>query len=218
MVVRMAGVSVWPGRAIRAQAGGRKGAADERALVARAQDGDHGAFEMLYELHAAAVYAFIRLRVGDVDVAQEITQDVFVAAYRGLDRFEWQAGLAPWLMRIARNQVANHWRTTSRRPQLIRLPGEDDPDEAMPEIGDPIDAALQVPDEMVLDVTEGHLQLAIQQLTELQQQVVALRFGAELSLQETADIMGRSVNAVKNLQHKALGALKRHLQPMGAEG
>jgi RNA polymerase sigma-70 factor (ECF subfamily) len=55
-------------------------------------------------------------------------------------------------------------------------------------------------------------------LTELQQQVVALRFGAGMSLQETADIMGRSVNAIKNLQHKALGALRRHLEPMGVGG
>lgn len=209
---------MWPGRVAPAKAERRVGAQpDERALVEHAQGGDHDAFAALYKLHADSVHAFIRLRVGDADLAQEITQDVFVAAYRALGRFEWQGSMAPWLMRIARNQMANHWRKVKRRPQSVRLPGEDDPEETMPEITAE-DASLHAPDEYVLDLTGQQIQRAMRHLTELQQQVVALRFGAGMSLQETADIMGRSVNAIKNLQHKALGALRRHLEPMGVGG
>ncbi len=216
MAIGIAGVSVWPGRAVPAQAPGPSGASDERSLVAHAKDGDHRAFEHLHALHAGSVYGFVRMRVGDTDVAEEITQEVFVAAYRSLGRFEWQGSMAPWLLRIARNQVANHWRSTKRRPQLVRLPAEDDPDESMPEITED-DERMHAPDDFVLDLGEGQLDRALRQLTDLQQQVVALRFGAEMSLQETADVMGRSVNAVKNLQHKALGALRRQLHLMGAE-
>jgi DNA-directed RNA polymerase specialized sigma24 family protein len=79
MVVRMDAVSVWPGRILGAQAEeSRDDLDEERALVDLARQGDHLAFERLYERHAAAIHSFIRLRVGEVDIAREITQDVFL--------------------------------------------------------------------------------------------------------------------------------------------
>lgn len=181
----------------------------ERRLVERAQAGDEAAFGALYQRHVDNVYGYVRLQVRDASLAQDLTQDVFVNAFRGLAGFEWQGSLAPWLTRIAQNVVANHWRRQRRQPAWTRLPGEDDPDETLPEIAVP-DEALE---RFVLDVSTEQILDAMAKLTELQQQVIALRFGAGLPLLETAEMMGRSVAAVKNLQFKALGALRRQLEP-----
>ncbi len=62
----------------------------------------------------------------------------------------------------------------------------------------------------------GHIMAATARLTDLQQQVIALRFSAGLSIRETAEVMQRSEGAIKNLQHHALRALRRELGP--AEG
>lgn len=179
----------------------------ERALVEQAAAGDSAAFGALYRHYLDDVYAYIKLRVRDVDLAEDLTQDVFMNAFRGIPRLRWQGSLAPWLLRIAHNRVANHWRSLGRSPDLVVLPAEDDPDEPRPELaaegreGARSDALL----------AGAAVERSIRRLTELQQQVIALRFGAGLSLSETANVMGRSTNAVKNLQHNALASLRRQL-------
>jgi RNA polymerase sigma-70 factor (ECF subfamily) len=190
---------------------------EERQWVVAAQAGDHRAFESLYSLYASSVFSFVKMRVNDTGLAEELTQEIFVRAYRGLPRFEWQGSLGPWIMRIARNQIANHWRSVSRRPDSVKLPSEDDPDENMPEIA-AWERQYETIDRLVLDASSDRVMEAMSELTDLQQQVLALRFGSEMSLKDTAEIMGRSINAVKNLQHKALGALRRSLEPEGIEG
>jgi RNA polymerase sigma-70 factor (ECF subfamily) len=187
------------------------GAADlqhiERALVARGQAGDRAAFGQLYQRHVDGVYAYIALRVRDAGLAEDLTQDVFLSAWRSLASFTWQGSLAPWLMRIAHNRIANHWRTQGRRPELVSLPSGEDPDDPRPEFAD--QAAEPSAAESVLGA--GDLSQAMARLTELQRQVIAMRFGAGLSLAETADALQRTQNAVKNLQHNALANLRRHL-------
>jgi RNA polymerase sigma-70 factor (ECF subfamily) len=81
---------------------------------------------------------------------------------------------------------------------------------------DGLDRIVSVPDESDLRAEQvlrrERIARAAQLLTELQQQVLALRFAAGLSIKETADVMGKSEGAVKNLQHHALKALKRNLE------
>jgi len=177
----------------------------EQLLVQRAIAGDREAFGSLYERSVDDVYSYVKLRVRDGLLAEDLTQDVFLRALRALDTFEWRGSLLPWLIRIAHNRIANHWRTVGRSPRLLPLP-DDDPTPAQPELADPQanfahDLALMPRD------FEQH----VARLTELQREVIALRFGAGLSLAETADLMGRTTNAVKNLQHNALAALRRRL-------
>jgi RNA polymerase sigma-70 factor (ECF subfamily) len=153
------------------------------------------------------VYAYIALRVRDSALADDLTQDVFVSAWRSLAGFQWQGSLAPWLMRIAHNRIANHWRTQGRRPEQVSLPSGDDPDDPRPEFAD----AESPSDDASLGLGSADLSRAMERLTDLQRQVIALRFGAGLSLAETADMLQRTQNAVKNLQHNALANLRRHL-------
>jgi RNA polymerase sigma-70 factor (ECF subfamily) len=184
----------------------------EQELLRLAQAGDRAALGHLYQRHVDAVYAYIRCRVAEDDAAEDLTQDVFMSAVRGLHRFRWESGMAPWLMRIAHNRVANHWRSASRRPALVELPDDDGAD-----VGVPDSLAADEPeiDPLAIAVRAEDLHSALDALTELQREVIALRFAGGLSLRETADVMGRSVNAIKNLQHKALGALKRELAARG---
>ena len=181
---------------------------DERVLVEQAAGGDGAAFGRLYQRYVDDVYAYVQLRVRNAALAEDLTQDVFMNAFRGMSRFRWQGSLAPWLMRIAHNRVANHWRAMGRRPEQVGLP-EDDPEDPRPELaGD--DARIQRL--LARPVGPAEIERALSRLTELQQQVIALRFGAGLTLMETADVMERTQNAIKNLQHNALVGLRRQLR------
>jgi len=186
----------------------------ELRLVERAQRGDRAAFGQLYQRHVGDVFAYVQLRVRNVALAEDLTQDIFMNVFRALPKFQWHGSFAPWLLRCAHNRVANHWRTQGRRPEQVDLPTEDDGERPMPDLA----ADTDPNEEIDLRLSTEQVQLAMYDLTELQQQVIALRFGAGLSLAETADIMDRSQNAIKNLQHNALAALRRRLLPERVPG
>ena len=187
----------------------------EHALVDRARKGDSQAFGALYQTYVDRVYSFIVFRVRDSSVAEDLTQEVFLQALRALDAFDWRGSLAPWLLRIARNTVIDHWRRATRRPERamsLLEAGEPDDDEGF------IDRLLSVADDADRRAEQlwsrARISAASARLTELQQQVVALRFASGLSIKETSKVMGKSEGAVKNLQHHALKALKRQLADM----
>lgn len=92
----------------------------ERALIARAQSGDVGAFEALYHANAARVYAVAVRLTGDRAAAIELTQDVFVRAWQRLTTFRGDAAFASWLHRIAVNQLFMHARGERRRAAVIQ--------------------------------------------------------------------------------------------------
>jgi RNA polymerase sigma-70 factor (ECF subfamily) len=181
----------------------------ERQLVERAAGGDRAAFGQLYQHYIDDVYAYVQLRVRDVALAEDLTQDVFVSVFKALPRFRWQGSFAPWLLRCAHNRVVNHWRSQGRRPELVSLPMEGDEEASGPELAGDLEP-LELVD---IRLSTEEVTRAMAQLTDLQQQVIAFRFGAGLTLAETAQAMERSENAVKNLQHNALAALRRQLLP-----
>jgi RNA polymerase sigma-70 factor (ECF subfamily) len=184
----------------------------ELRLVERAQHGDSQALGQLYQRHVDRVYSYILFRVRDEALAEDLTQDVFFQAMRALGGFDWRGAVAPWLLRIARNTVIDHWRRSARRPEwaMSALDDEDEEEDGRLERygaeddGEALSAAEYAVDRDRITAAAAHL-------TELQRQVVALRFASGLSIKETADAMGKSEGAIKNLQHHALRSLKRHL-------
>ena len=181
----------------------------DRDLVAAAGRGDAAAFGQLYERHMPAVYRFLRLQLGDVHLAEDLTQDVFVNAYRAIGRLRWRGDLRPCLVRCARNRLANHFRDAARRPAA--------PPAAMTplDLGEPPSSAAA----RALASADARLELAhavaLGGLTAAQREVLALRFGAELDVAETARAMGRSQSAVKQLQAAALAAFRRRSRQEG---
>lgn len=187
---------------------------DEGHLVERARAGDGRAFGALYERYVDRVYSFVLFRVRDESLAEDLTQDVFVQVLRGLGGYAWQGTLAPWLLRIARNTVIDHWRRTARRPEraLSAIDVEAGEDAEDNRIGRMVDEE----GEMAIMQAEAKLdraafQRAAAQLTDLQRDVLALRFASGLSIRETAEAMDKSDGAIKNLQHHAVRALRRAL-------
>lgn len=98
--------------------------AQARRLVARAQGGDHGAFEQLYRLHVGRIFALCRRLCRDPAEAEELTQESFVRAYERLALFRGDSAFSSWLHRLTVNVVLGKWRGQSRYRQRV-LPLED---------------------------------------------------------------------------------------------
>jgi RNA polymerase sigma factor (sigma-70 family) len=107
-------------------------ASAELRLVARAVRGERGAFGLLYQRHVERVYRYVQFRVHDTAMAEDLTQDIFISAYRGLAGLEQPDRFAGWLMAIARNRVLNHWRAAGRAPDRAEPDGEGDPLDLVP--------------------------------------------------------------------------------------
>ncbi|HLI09239.1 MAG TPA: sigma-70 family RNA polymerase sigma factor [Ktedonobacteraceae bacterium] len=102
---------------------------DEEQLIARSQHGDINAFNQLVLLYQQITYNFVLRMVGDQDVAADLTQDTFIAAFRGISSFHQGSSFRAWLLRIASNVVYDYWRRVQRRPaeSLDQLTDEEEP-------------------------------------------------------------------------------------------
>ena len=176
---------------------------DETALIQRAKEGDPAAFAELYDQYQPAIYRYIFYRVDDVATAEDLTADVFVRLVERIDRFKSQGRpLLAWLYTIARNMVIDHHRRAGRSlPLSLEGPPVADLEAVDPE--ETIEHRL----------TQRVLATAVSCLTEDQRQVVLLKFVEGLDNETVAQTMGKSVGAVKGLQHRALVALRRILEP-----
>src|SRR5450759_1213388 len=177
---------------------------DERALIARARS-DPSAFGVLYRAYVDRIYAFAYPRTCTREAAEDVTTATFERALRHLERFDADgAGFGPWLFRIAANELVDHYRregrTRSDRGQrgLHVLAGhavEDDVD------------AIEREDE-VRDMIE-----ALGTLRPRYQRALTLRYLAGLSADEAATAMGCSKPVLAVTLHRALGALRRAVEP-----
>jgi len=176
---------------VRAPASKRSpGQADERLLVEAAQK-DPARFGELYEVHFELVYAFIARRVGDRDVAEDLTSEVFHKALKSLQKFEWRGvPFAAWLLKIAANAIADRAQRSGRELSF----------EEPPEIG------TKPRLEQAQDL--ARLFRLVEELPEDQRRVVVMRFAEERSTREVAQQLGRSEGAVKQLQLRALENLR----------
>ena len=177
-------------------AGSKISLQDEKRLVEQAKAGDGEAFSELYEACVERVYRFIFFRVTDIQVAEDLTSQVFLKAWQNLGRYRPRGPFLAWLYAIARNTVIDNYRT---RKQTVSL------DEAAPLAAqdDKLDEQVQFEFEM------KSVQAAMQHLTHDQQEVITLRFIADYETVEIAKQMGKSEGAVRALQMRALQALAR---------
>jgi RNA polymerase sigma-70 factor (ECF subfamily) len=155
----------------------------------------------LYRQHAAAVLGYLRGQ--GVPEPEDVLSEVFLQVARALPRFQGPDDeLRPWLFTIARNRAIDDRRHRRRRPVLAEAPEAHGRE--LSGAGDP------APFDPVLVA-------ALARLTPDQREVVVLRFVADLSLDDVAQITGRPAGAVKSMQHRALAQLARILDdPAGA--
>jgi RNA polymerase sigma-70 factor (ECF subfamily) len=182
---------------------------DEYSWVERARTGDPEAVGWLYERYFDRIYRYIYLKLGDPTEAEDLCEQVFVKMIESIGSFQWQgSNFASWLYRIAHNQVVDILRRYSRRPQVSLEP-----------VGDTLQSERDDPHHMAEQSDfRAHLAEAMTGLTELQAQVIALKFGAGLTNAEVAVLLDRTEGAVKALQFSALQNLQKILSRKGYGG
>ena len=178
---------------------GRLAQLDEPALIEACLAGQPGAFDLIVERHRRAVYQVCYRFVGNHEDASDLSQDVFVRAFRGLKSFRRQSSVGTWLYRIGVNVCLN--RLNTKTPATEEL-----------EARQHVDTRGESPaDRLLKDERAARVRMAIARLPRKQRATLILRMYHEMSHQQIAEVLGSSVGAVKaNLFH-ALANLKRQL-------
>lgn len=161
------------------------------------------AFEGIYRALAGPVRRFLAAQgAADPDAT---TQDVFLRVLRGLDRFDGDADhLRSWVFTVARNLLVDEHRAAVRRPIIAGRPAPDGP-------------APGSEDDLVDGLDARRIHAVLDTLPAEQREVVVLRFLADLPLAEVAVVVGRSLPAVKALQHRGVARLRRQLQDLAPQ-
>ena len=171
----------------------------ERALVDVCLAGNPEAFDLIVERHRRKVYQLCYRFVSNHEDASDLTQDVFLRAYRGLRSFRGRSSINTWLHRIAVNVCLNR---VSVRAVAVEAIGERDHVDA---------AAESAPDRLLRDERATSVRAAISQLPRKQRATLILRMYHEMSHQEIAETLGSTVGAVKANFCHALANLKKLL-------
>jgi RNA polymerase sigma-70 factor (ECF subfamily) len=171
------------------------------ALVELARKGDTEAFGMLYDHYQGSVYRFLYYRVGSVALAEDLTSETFFRALRSMSSFRWQGkDFGAWLMTIARNLTTDHYKSSKTRLETAT------------EDMSPHDSATDGPEVAVLaSLTNEALLTALKSLPPEQHECLVMRFLQGLSIAETAEVLGRSEGAIKQLQLRAVRNLAKLL-------
>ncbi len=193
----------------------------DKDLVVRARAGDRDAFAEIVRSHQRRIYAVAMRMTRRHEVADDITQDTFVRAYRSLSRFELGRPLQPWLTRIAVNLAINYLNGVGKRARREFLLSEDGP--ALPARllqAEPLDAnperALES-EELALDLDRAVARLPLDQRT-----VFLLKVVEEMRYEEIAKLLGISEGTVMSRLSRARGRLKvmlaAHMAPLPKAG
>ncbi len=155
-------------------------------------------FTVVYETYLDRVYAYVRARSGSVEDAADLTQQVFLQAFEGLPRFRGRDDQAPaWLFRIVRNLLSNHWRR-----RRVTVAWDVIPEALQPRTDDAVDAGL-LRQEALLP-----LSALLRALKPDMQELLALRFMAQLTVPEIAAVLGKSEAATSKQLSRAVARLK----------
>jgi RNA polymerase sigma-70 factor, ECF subfamily len=175
---------------------------DEPALVEACLAQRPGAFDLIVERHRRAVYQLCYRFLGNHEDASDLSQDVFLRAYRGLRSFRGQSSLATWLYRIGVNVCLNR---VSAKTTLGTLTEPIEEKQF-------VDVHAASPSDLLLQQERAaRVRAAIAQLPRKQRATLILRTYHEMSHQEIAGVLGGSVGAVKANVFHALGNLKKLL-------
>ncbi|MBI4219629.1 MAG: sigma-70 family RNA polymerase sigma factor [Chloroflexi bacterium] len=164
----------------------------------------------LYETHYERVSRYIAVRIGNLSEAQDLASEVFVRALRSIGTYqETGAPMEAWVFRIAHNLVVDHLRRKSRRPTATPL--ED-------LITDP-SVNPNLAENMEREARLESLKQALDQLSDAQRQVLALRFSnEEMTSEEVARVLGKKPGAIREMQSAAIKRLRTILSESRPQG
>lgn len=182
----------------------------DRQLVARAQKGERGAFDLLVLRYQSRVAAILSRYLQEPQDVLDLTQETFVKAYRALSRFRGDSAFYTWLYRIAVNTAKNFLESRSRRPQAVMEAEDAEGMEAAPQLRD-----LGSPERMLQrsQLTE-ELDAAISDLPEELRSALLLREIDGLSYDEIAQILECPIGTVRSRIFRAREAVDRRIAPL----
>jgi RNA polymerase sigma-70 factor (ECF subfamily) len=173
--------------------------------VRRAARGEEEAAAELFDHYYPRVYRYALSKLGSEQDAQDVASEAFAKVLRELDRFRWKgSGFEAWLFRIASNLVVDFYRRSGREQVRDTRAEMEEADPMTPET--------------VFAQTElrGELDGMLAELSDDQREVLLLRFSAGLDTHEVGRVMGRNANAVRQLQFRALDALRTRMSDVGS--
>jgi RNA polymerase sigma-70 factor (ECF subfamily) len=177
---------------------------DSWDLVHSAQRGDTTAFARLYDRYVDVVFRYVLFRVGDRELAEDVTSETFLRALRRITSVSYQGrDVGAWFVTIARNLVLDHVKSSRFRLEV-----------ATAEVDDSRRVEFGPEQQVISKVTAAALLECVEQLGDDQRECIVLRFLQGLSVAETAEVMHRNEGAVKALQHRAVRRLAQ-LLPAG---
>ena len=170
---------------------------DIPALVTAAL-GDPVAFGKLYDRYVQPIYRYIYSRVGNAHEAEDIVSQTFMSAYESLEKYRERGQFSAWLFRIAQSKMNDHFRRSRREVGL----------EAVGEILEREDALGT----LIRAEELSRIRSVISHLNKDEQELIRLRYVADLSFGEIADLLGRREDAVKKSVYRLLARLKSELE------
>lgn len=179
----------------------------ERAAVLRAKAGDRDAFREIVEAHARQVFALAYRMTGNEQDAEDVVQETFLKAYRGLGRFRGASEVSTWLHRIAANCAVDLLRRRRDARETAPLPGEDAPAEAVQEAAGPEEAAYGA------EIT-GRMRTSLGRLSKMERIAFTLRHFEGRSIAEIARVLGLRSGATRHCVFRAVAKLREDLSPL----
>lgn len=181
----------------------------DRELLERIRAGDKTACDDCIRVHSPGIYRLALRLMRDQADAEDVVQETFLSAFKGIDRFDGRSGLSTWLYRIAFN--AAMMRLRRRRPEFVPIDTADEPEGDLPIPEALVDWCLLPEQELVRAETWAEMERAIGELPPKLRAVFVMRDLEELSTVETADALGLSEQAVKTRLHRARLLLRERL-------
>lgn len=172
----------------------------EESLVERAVQRDRAAFTALYDKYVDRIYRHVYYRVSNQSEAEDITQEVFIRAWKAINKYKRRgAPFVAWLLAIAHNLVVDYYKTRKESIPLDEARAVGGSDETNPEAM--TEASLN----------RSYIRNAVSKLKGDKQKVILMRFIEGFSYGEIAQLLNKSEGAVRVIQHRALGDLRRML-------
>jgi len=191
---------------------------DEEQLIARSQCGDVNAFNQLVLHYQQTLYSVVFRMLGDPDTAADVTQDAFVAAFKGIASYRGGSSFRAWLLRVGSNMACDHWRRTQRRPaESLEALTEDDETHTPAMLHALATTGLEGnPEETLLNQElQGLMQRGLEDIP-LEQRVAVVLCDIEgLSYEEIAVATQASIGTVRSRISRGRGRLRLYLQQHG---
>jgi RNA polymerase sigma-70 factor (ECF subfamily) len=167
------------------------------ALVAEAKN-DPAAFGRLYDHYVQPIYRYLYSRLGSVPEAEDLTSQTFIAAYESLPRYRERGHFAAWLFRIARSKLSDYYRVTKNEIDFDAVQRAD--------------AQIDAISYLIQDEEISRLRKLFHNLPAKEQDLIHLRYVAELSFPEMAELLGKREDAMRKSVQRLLARLRSQME------